>query len=97
MTFLVRYINCETLDIHSQLVKLIDIDAKDCSTDKLFNVFKMEMWKQQIPFSNIVALQCDNASVMTGKYLSLKKKLEEMSKNLLTFSCPCHSDTDYCR
>jgi len=91
MTFLVRYVNSETLDVHSQLVKLINIDAKDCSADKLFNAFKMEMWKQQIPFSNIVALSCDNASVMTGKHLSFKKKLEEMSKNLLTFSCPCHS------
>jgi len=45
MTLLVRYVISETLNIHSQLVKLIDIDAKDCSADKLFNVFKMEMWK----------------------------------------------------
>jgi len=92
MTFFVRYVNTETLDSHSQLVKLIDIDTKNCSTDKLFNAFKMEMWKQQIPFSNIIALSCNNTSVMTGKYLSFKKKFEEMSKNLLTFSCPCHSD-----
>lgn len=40
MTFLVRYIDPETLDIRSQLVKLIDIDAKDSSAEKLFEAFK---------------------------------------------------------
>jgi len=28
---------------------------------------------------------------MTGKYLPFKTKLESKCKNLLTFSCPCHS------
>lgn len=91
MTFLVRYVDLETLDIRSQLVKLIDIDARDCSAEKLFNAFEFEMYKLQIPFLNIIALSCDNASVMTGKHLSFKKKLELKCKNLLTFSCPCHS------
>lgn len=91
MTFHVRYVDSETLEVHSQLVKLIDIDAADCSAEKLFNAFKQEMLKLEIPFENIIALSCDNASVMTGKHLSFKKKLEEMCKNLLTLSCPCHS------
>lgn len=91
MTFFVRYVNSKTLDVYSQLVKLINVDAKDCNSEKLFHAFKIEMWKLQIPFSNVIALSCDNASVMTGKHLSFKKRLEEMSKNLLTFPCPCHS------
>ncbi|CAL1678897.1 unnamed protein product [Lasius platythorax] len=91
MTFVVRYVDPETLDIHSQLVKLINIDAKDSSAEKLFHAFKDEMWKLQIPFLNIVALLCDNVSVMTGKHLSFKKKFEEVCPHLLTFSCPCHS------
>jgi len=91
MTFLVRYVDAETLDIRTQLVKLIDIDAKDSSAEKLFNALKCEMRKLMIPFQNIVALSCDNASVMTGKKKSFKKKLEEVCPNLLTFSCPCHS------
>jgi len=45
MTFLVRYVDPETLDFRSQLVKLIEIDAKDCSVEKLFNVFEYEMYK----------------------------------------------------
>jgi len=44
MTFFVRYIELETLDIRS-LVKLINIDAKNCSAKKLFHAFKSKMWK----------------------------------------------------
>lgn len=94
MTLFVRYVDPETLDIRSQLVKLINIDAKDCTAENLFHVFKREMCKLQIPFLNIVALSCNNSSIMTGKYLSFKTKLEEMcNRHLLTFSCPCHSAT----
>jgi len=56
--------NSDTLQVHLQLVKLIDIDTADCSADKLFNAFKHEMLKLEIPFQNIVDLSCDNASVM---------------------------------
>ncbi|KAG5328555.1 SCND3 protein, partial [Acromyrmex heyeri] len=91
MTFLVRYIEPKTLDNRTQLVKLIDIDARDCSTKKLYEAFRNEMWTLQILFTNIVVLSCDNASVMTGKHLSFKKKLEQVCLSLLTFSCPCHS------
>jgi len=91
MMFLVRYVDPETLDIRTQLVKLIDIDARNSSAEQLFSAFKNEMWELQIPFLNIIALSCDNASVMIGKHQSFKKKLEEFCKNLLTFSCPCHS------
>lgn len=76
MTFLVRYIDAESLDHRTQLVKLIDIDAKDCSAEKLFHTFKCEMQKLMIPFKNIVALSCDNASIMTGKQKSFKKELQ---------------------
>jgi len=91
MTFLVRYVKPETLDIRTQLVKLLDIDTKDSSAEKLFNAFKCEMSKLQIPFLNIISLSCDNASVMTGKHLSFKKLLEQVCPHLLTLSCPCHS------
>lgn len=49
------------------------------------------MWKLQIPFQNIIALSCDNASVMTEKHSSFKTRLNHVSKNLMTFPCPCHS------
>ncbi|KYN05168.1 PREDICTED: uncharacterized protein LOC108771904 [Cyphomyrmex costatus] len=91
LTFLVRYVDPETLDIRSQLVKLIDIDTTDSNAEKLFLVFKCEMWRLQILFLNIVALSCDSASTMTGKHLLFKKKLEEECPHLLTFSCPCYA------
>ncbi|EZA60001.1 SCAN domain-containing protein, partial [Ooceraea biroi] len=91
MTFFDRYVDSDMQDIRSQLLKLINIDTTDCSAEKLFNAFKTEMWKLQIPFQNIVALSCDNASVMIGKHLSFQTKLKEMCKQLLIFPCPCHS------
>ncbi|KAL6434456.1 hypothetical protein ACFW04_006098 [Cataglyphis niger] len=91
MTFLVRYVDPKTLNIRSQLVKLFNIDARDCSAEKLFHAFKSEMLELNIPFLNIIALSCDNTSVMIGKHSSFKKKLEEICKNLITLACPCHS------
>lgn len=91
MIFIVRYVDPETLDIHLQLVKLINIDDQDSSAEKLSQVFKDEMRKLQIPITNIAALSCDNESVMTGKQLLLKKMLEDESHRLLAFSCPCHA------
>ncbi|XP_070526469.1 protein FAM200A-like [Cardiocondyla obscurior] len=91
MTFLVRYVDPEMLDSRSQLVKLINIDAKNSSAEKLFDAFLNEMWKLQIPFQNIIAMSCDNAHVMVGKYSSFKTKLQKFCHKLLTFSCSCHS------
>jgi len=90
MTFLVRYVAHKSLDIRSQLLKLIDLDARDCSAEKLFHAFQSELYKLKIPFSNIIALSCDNASVMMGKHLSFKTQLEKKCKNVLTLSCPCY-------
>jgi len=56
MTFLARYVDHKSLDIRSQLLKLIDFDARDCSAEKLFHAFQSEMYKLKIPFSNIIAL-----------------------------------------
>ncbi|XP_011159374.1 uncharacterized protein LOC105195594 [Solenopsis invicta] len=91
LTFIVRYVDPETLDVRSQLIKLIDIDPKDCSPDKFFEAFQCEMSKLQIPFANVIALSCENTSIMTEEHLSFKTKLKEICPNLLTFPCPCHS------
>ncbi|EZA58879.1 General transcription factor II-I repeat domain-containing protein, partial [Ooceraea biroi] len=91
MILFVRYVDPETLDIRSQLLKLINIDTGDSNADNLFHTFQCEMKKLQIPFSNIIALSCDNTPVMTGKHLSFETKLRGMCKYLLTFPCPCHS------
>jgi len=91
MTFLVRYVDPQTLDVRTELFELIHLDASDCSAEKLFTTFRNVMWKKQIPFQNILALSCDNASVMIGKFESFQKKLERYCKNLITMPCPCHA------
>ncbi|KYN17826.1 hypothetical protein ALC57_09864 [Trachymyrmex cornetzi] len=45
----------------------------------------------QIPFSNVLALSYDNASVITGKYESLKIKLQKHCKSLIMMPRPCHA------
>ena len=87
----VRYVDPQTLNVRTELLELIHLDASDCSVEKLFTTFRTETWKKQIPFSNILALSCDNTSVMTGKYESFKTKLQNHCKNLITMSCPCHA------
>jgi len=91
MTFLVRYVEPQTLDVRTELLELIQLDASDCTAKKLFTTFRDEMCKKKIPFENILALSCDNASVMTGKYESFKTKLQKYCKNLITMPCPCHA------
>ncbi|KYN29560.1 hypothetical protein ALC57_00985, partial [Trachymyrmex cornetzi] len=67
-------------------------ETSDLTNDKWMTfLVRAEMWKKQIPFSNILALSCDNASVMTGKYESLKIKLQKHRKSLITMPCPCHA------
>lgn len=69
LTFHVRYVDTAILKVQAQLLKIININAADCSAKKLFDTFKNEMYKHEIPFHNIISLSCDNASVMTGKHL----------------------------
>ncbi|KAL0116492.1 hypothetical protein PUN28_009865 [Cardiocondyla obscurior] len=93
LTFHVRYVNPDTLEVHSQLIKLMDIDTTDCSEEKLFNTFEYEMWKLEIPISNIIALTCDSTSESSEKHFFFKKRLEELCENIIIISCPCHSVT----
>jgi len=39
MTFLVRYVDPQTLDVQTELFELIYLDASDCSAEKLFTTF----------------------------------------------------------
>lgn len=94
MTFFVRYVDPETLDIRSQLVKLINIGKEEePSGEKLFDAFECEMLKLKIPFSNVVALSFGNSSVITKKHLTFQSKMKEMCTHLLVFPCPCSSAT----
>ena len=43
MTFLVRYADSKTNDVKTELVKMIEVDAKDSSAEKLIQAFQAEI------------------------------------------------------
>jgi len=43
MTFLVRYVEPQTLNVRTELLELIHLDASDCTAEKLFITFRNEM------------------------------------------------------
>ncbi|XP_066599985.1 SCAN domain-containing protein 3-like [Prorops nasuta] len=91
MTLLTRYVDSESLSVKTDLLQLINLDASDCSAQKIFTAFYNELIKKPIPLSNIIGLGCDNASVMTGKNESFQTKLSKWSPRLITIPCICHS------
>ncbi|XP_066585523.1 SCAN domain-containing protein 3-like [Prorops nasuta] len=91
MTLLTRYVDNKSLCVQTDLLQLINLDASDCSAEKIFNAFSNELIKKEIPLSNIIGLGCDNASVMIGRNDSFKTKLLKKSPLLVTMPCICHS------
>ncbi|KYN07742.1 hypothetical protein ALC62_01253 [Cyphomyrmex costatus] len=87
----VRYVDSETLDVRSQLVDLMSIDAKNFCENKLFETLQNKMLELNIPLSNIVALLCNTESVVTGNH-SFREKFKKLCHpHLMTFLCSCHS------
>ena len=93
LTFLVRYVDPETLDGKTALSKLLELDATKLDAVGIFGQFKHYMLKNSIPFSNILAMACDNASVMIGDRLSFKALLLQENPNVIIIPCICHSLT----
>ncbi|XP_066598799.1 zinc finger protein 862-like [Prorops nasuta] len=91
MTLITRHVDSKSLCIQDNLLHLINLDAKDCSADKIFHAFNNEMNRREIPVSNVIGLSCDNASVMIGKHDSFKTRLLNISPKLVTMPCICHS------
>ncbi|XP_066589316.1 protein FAM200A-like [Prorops nasuta] len=91
MTLLTRYVDRKSICVQIDLLQLINLDASDCSADKLFTAFSNELIRHEIPFSQITGLTCDNASVMIGKHESFQTKLLQKCPQLITMPCICHS------
>ncbi|XP_066582012.1 protein FAM200A-like [Prorops nasuta] len=91
MTLITRHVDSKSLRTQDNLLYLINLDAKDCSADKIFNAFKNELNKREIPLTNIIGLSCDNASVMIGRNDSFKTRLLNICPQLITMPCICHS------
>ncbi|XP_066600733.1 protein FAM200A-like [Prorops nasuta] len=91
MTLITRHVDSKSLRTQDNLLHLINLDAKDCSADKIFNAFNNELNRREIPISNVIGLSCDNASVMIGRHDSFKTRLLNICPQLVTMPCICHS------
>ena len=69
---------------------MINVDASDCSAQKLFESFRNALWRKQIPLTNIVGLFCDNTNVMVVQFNSFYTRLKAASPNLILCQCICH-------
>ncbi|CAI6358544.1 unnamed protein product [Macrosiphum euphorbiae] len=48
--------------IHTKLLELVSIDARDCSAKSIYGEFKEVLIKKHIPLDNIIGVACDGAS-----------------------------------
>jgi len=65
MCVLVQYVSPVYKKVVTKLLKLISLDARDCSVSKLFKVLKNLLKEKKIPLKNI-EMACDNALVINA-------------------------------
>ena len=88
---MVRYFEPSSFKIRVELLQLINLDASDCSADKVFKAFEGALCEKQIPLSNVTGMSCDHAQVMIGNKSSFKTKLKEKNPNVVVIPCVSHS------
>jgi len=91
LCILVKYFHPIDKKIITELLELLELDATNCSADKLYNAFKNCFQTKEIPLQNIVGMASDNASVMTGIHDSFVTRLRNEVPCLILLKCICHS------
>ncbi|XP_066585461.1 SCAN domain-containing protein 3-like [Prorops nasuta] len=91
LCILVQYISPETGKLITELLKLLEIDAKDSSAGKLYDAFKNCLDLFKIPFNNIIGFASDNASVMIGARDSFLTRLKDSVPRVILINCICHT------
>lgn len=91
LCILVKYVLPENKKCITELLELVELDAKDCSAEKLYSAFEHCLKSKEIPLSNIVGMACDNASVMIGIRDSFVSRLKKEVPTLIILKCICHS------
>ena len=62
-----------------------------CPTgDNIFKLLDAEMTKHKIPWRNVTAFGCDNASVMTGKHKGVASSILKKNPDIFISNCCCH-------
>ena len=72
------------------LTKLIYLDSTNLNAVGIFNTFETYMSDNKIPFYNILAVSCDNASVMLGSKHSFKTLILQANSLKIVIPCICH-------
>lgn len=91
LCLLVRFVHPIEGTVHTKLLELVSIDAKDCSAQAIFSEFKQCLGDKNIPLENIIGVACDGASVMVGKHNSFMTHITKASPDVITMRCICHS------
>jgi len=91
LCILVKYVSRETKKCITELLELVELDAKDCSAEQIYFAFEQCLKNKSIPLSNIVGMASDNASVMIGIRDSFVTRLKKKVPGLIVLKCICHS------
>ena len=87
----VQYVDPVSGKVVQHLLQLLELDATHSTALDLFKSFKKFCDESKINMKNIVALACDNASVMVGKLKGFQVFLREIVPHLIVLNCVCHT------
>lgn len=90
MCLLMRFVHPKIGNIHTQLLELLHLDARDCRAENLYQEFKNLLAKFDIPITNVIGMASDGASVMVGKNNSFASRLLQVCPNATVLKCVCH-------
>ncbi|KAG0421420.1 hypothetical protein HPB47_002680 [Ixodes persulcatus] len=81
----------KAMDHMGELVKMVFPDSK-IAEQSLATAVEQCLSHMEIPMKNIIALACDNASVMVAEHNSLMTRLRaNADRSFVTIRCICHS------
>ncbi|KAK3916901.1 Zinc finger protein 862 [Frankliniella fusca] len=86
-----KYIDPKTNASRLDLLKLVELDPKDCSAAKLFEAFTNCLEQNSIPIIKFVGLACDNTNAMVGQHNSFYSRLKAVCPWLVLSNCMCHN------
>lgn len=90
LCIVVRYIN-KNGKVTSRLLQLVELDATDLSSAKIYEKFEEVFDKYKIPLSNLTGVASDGASVMVGRQNSFITHLKKKYPHVILLKCICHS------
>ena len=91
MTLQTRYVDGETMDVWTEPLSLLLLQATESTGEGLWKEIQQYLTKFQIPFGNNLALSTDNAAVMAGNKNWFFTRFEKASPLTLKMNCPSHS------